>query len=272
MLLENKTAVIYGAAGSLGSAIAKAFAAAGATVFVTGRHGHSVEKVAAEIRGAGGNSFAAEVDAMDPDRVAAQLEEAIARTGRLDISFNLISLNVVQGIPLTNMKISDFVRPVQTAMQAHFITATAAARKMRARTEGVILTLTATPGGIGYPLTAGFAPACAAIESFSRNLAAEEGIYGIRVVNIRSAGSPDSAVFREAIARMPEEMTTVLQRMNDDTMLKSLPPMKDITATAVFLASAQAGSITGVTIDVTAGTTAGLNYRMAPGVRIGISE
>lgn len=131
--------------------------------------------------------------------------------------------------------------------------------------SGVILSVTATPGGIGYPYTAGFAPACAAIEGFSRNLAAELGTYGVRVVNIRSGGSPDSQVFKQAIQCNPKNMEVVLRGMENDTMLKRLPLMEEIANTALFLASDLAKSITGVTVDVTAGTTAGLNYRVESG-------
>lgn len=88
------------------------------------------------------------------------------------------------------------------------------------------------------------------------------GVYGIRVVNIRSGGSPDSKVFKEAIDSNPKGMKLVLKGMEANTMLKKLPLMADIANVAVFLASDMAGKITGVTIDVTSGTTAGLNYRM----------
>src|SRR5882757_9823390 len=113
-------------------------------------------------------------------------------------------------------------------MQTQFLTATAAGRTMIKQRSGVILSLTATPGGIGYPYTGGFAAACCALESFSRNLASELGVYGVRVVNIRSGGSPDSRVFKEAIANHPEVMKEVLQKMEQDTMLKKLPLMADI--------------------------------------------
>ncbi len=128
--------------------------------------------------------------------------------------------------------------------------------------SGIILSLTATPGGIGYPFTGGFGPACCAMESFSRNLASELGVYGIRVLNMRSGGSPDSKVFKEAIESDPGGMEAVIRKMEEDTMLKKLPLMADIANAAVFLASDMAGKITGVTIDVTCGTTAGLNYRV----------
>jgi enoyl-[acyl-carrier-protein] reductase (NADH) len=128
--------------------------------------------------------------------------------------------------------------------------------------SGVILFLTATPGGIGYPYTGGFAPACSAVESFSRNLASELGIYGVRVVNMRSGGSPDSRVFKNAIESKREEMEPILRMMEEDTMMKKLPMMADIANLAVFLSSDMAGMITGVTVDVTCGTTAGLNCRV----------
>jgi 3-oxoacyl-[acyl-carrier protein] reductase len=181
--------------------------------------------------------------------------------GSIDISFNAVAVNVVQNIPLTDIAAVDFMTPVTGMLHTRFLTAIATARIMMKQQSGVILSLTATPGGIGYPYTGGFAPACAAIESFSRNLAAELGVYGIRVVNIRSGGSPDSNVFKAAIDQVPDIMKEVLQKMEADTMLKKLPLMADIANAAVFLASDMAGKITGVTIDVTCGTTAGLNYR-----------
>jgi NAD(P)-dependent dehydrogenase (short-subunit alcohol dehydrogenase family) len=142
------------------------------------------------------------------------------------------------------------------------MTGKAAAVHMMKQRSGVILNLTATPGGIGYPYTGGFAPACAAIECFSSNLASELGPYGVRAVNMRSGGSPDSRVFREAIENLPEEMSAVLKKMEADTMLKKLPLMADIAHLAVFLCSDLAGKITGVTVDISSGTTAGLNYKV----------
>jgi enoyl-[acyl-carrier-protein] reductase (NADH) len=148
-------------------------------------------------------------------------------------------------------------------MQTRFLTATAAGRVMMKQGSGIILSLTATPGGIGYPYTGGFAPACCAIECFSKNLASELGVYGVRVVNMRSAGSPDSKVFKEAIDRDPKGVEPIIRKMKEDTMLKKLPLMADIANVAVFLSSDMAGKITGVTVDVTCGTTSGLNYRVS---------
>lgn len=263
-MLDNKNAVIYGGGGSLGSTIAKAIAQRGANVFLAGRHLPSVKAVADEIVDSGGRAEAAVVDAMNEGEVNAFIDSILHKGGTLDLSYCAIDFQVVQNIPLVRLSVEDFVRPVSIAMRSHFLTATAAGKIMTNQRSGVILSVTATPGGIGYPYTAGFAPACAALESFSRNLAAELGTYGVRVVNIRSGGSPDSQVFRQAIERNPKEMEAVVRGMENDTMLKRLPLMDEIANTAVFLASDYAKSITGVTIDVTGGTTAGLNYRVGP--------
>jgi len=110
-------------------------------------------------------------------------------------------------------------------------------------------------------MVGGFGPACCAIEGFSRDLAAELGPYGVRAVNIRSAGSPDSRPFLEALAR-DASTKEFIKKIEDDTMLKSLPLMADIANTAVFLSSGMAAKITGVTIDVSSGTTNALNYKM----------
>jgi 3-oxoacyl-[acyl-carrier protein] reductase len=262
MILQNKNAVIYGAGGSLGGAVARAFAVAGAKVFLSGRNLKSVEKVAKDILTSGGKVEVAEVDALDGDAINSHLNEIIKKGGTVDISFNAIGLEDTQNIPLVDMKLDDFMRPITIAMETHFLTSTASGRIMKKQESGVILSLTATPGGIGYPKVGGFGPACCAIEGFSRDLASELGPHGIRVVNIRSAGSPDTRPFVEALANGGEEVKHFLAKLEEDTMLKKLPMMADIANVATFLASELAGKITGVTIDVTCGTTTGLNYKV----------
>jgi len=195
------------------------------------------------------------------EEVNNHLDELVKQVGKIDISFNVIEIENKQNIALTQMLPHDFVYPVEKTMQTQFITMTAAGRAMMNKGSGVILSLTATPGGVGYPMVGGVGPACAALENFSTNLAVELGIYGIRVVNIRSAGSPDSRPFKEGMAAQPEILNSVISKMKSDTMLKELPLIADIANIAVFLASDMAAKITGVTIDATVGTTTGLNYR-----------
>lgn len=261
-MLQNKNAVVYGAGGSLGGAVAKALAKAGANLFLTGRTVEPLEKIATEIRAAGGKTNVALVDALDENAITKHLNEVVQQAGTVDISFNATATHVVQNIPLVEMPVNDFINPITNMMRTRFLTAVAAGKIMMQQGSGVILSLTATPGGIGYPYTGGFAPACTAIETFAQNLASELGVYGVRVVNMRSGGSPDSQVFKDAIAQDPQAMGNVLNKMKADTMLKKMPSMADIANVAVFLSSEMAAGITGVTVDVTCGTTAALNYRV----------
>ncbi|ACU03554.1 SDR family NAD(P)-dependent oxidoreductase [Pedobacter heparinus] len=263
MTLHNKNAVIYGAGGSIGGAVSLALAAAGARVFLTGHRLASLQKVAKEIEALGGQAEIAEVNALDPTAINEHIHSVVREAGSVDLSFNLINTQDTQDIPLVEMSLDDFTRPINIAMETHFLTTTAAARVMMKQGSGVILSLTATPGGTAYPLVGGFGPACCALEGFSRDLATELGPHGVRVVNIRSAGSPDSRPFTEALANGGAEVAAFIKKLEDDTMLKKLPMMNDIANVAVFLTSDLSGKITGVTIDVTAGTTNALNYKAA---------
>ncbi|MBC7848634.1 MAG: SDR family oxidoreductase [Chitinophagaceae bacterium] len=261
MLLTGKNAIVYGAGGSLGGAIAKAWAREGAYVFLTGRNPEPLEAVYNEIIGAGGNAEMEVVDAMEEKEVTVHLDRAVDKKGSVDLCFNAIGMEDRQDVPLTEIPLDDFIRPIRIAMQSNFLTATACGRIMMRQKKGVIVTLTATPGGIGYPMVGGFGPACAAIERFSIDLAAELGIYGVRVVNMRSGGSPDSRVFKEAIAAGGPEIENALNRLKGDTMLKELPLMNDIANLAVFLGSDMAAKITGVTVDITGGTCTSISLK-----------
>src|SRR4029453_6813298 len=100
MMLKDKVAVIYGAGGAVGGAVARAFASEGAKLFLTGRNLAPVEVVAKEIVAAAGSTEAAEAaegDALDEQAVDTHLRSVIDMAGRVDISFNAV------GIPSTNV-------------------------------------------------------------------------------------------------------------------------------------------------------------------------
>jgi len=255
MLLKNKNAVIYGAGGSIGGVVARAFAREGAAVFLTGRTLASLNAVAEDISASGGRAEIAIVDALDEKAVDKHLAGIVNNAGSIDISFNVIGLEDVQGIPLAEMSLEDFTRPIFISMQTQFITAKAAAKYMIKQGRGVILSLTATPSAKAYALTGGFGPACNAMEGFVRNLAAELGPLGIRVVCMRSAGSPDSAVFVKAMAEEKKLAKSAITDIANDTMLKRLPAMAEIASVATFLVSDMASAMTGTVANVTCGTT-----------------
>ena len=211
MLLEDKVAVVYGAGGSIGAPTARAFAREGARVHLAGRRRATLEPVAAAIAAAGGKAELAEVDALDEAAVEAHLAAVAAAAGRLDVLFNAIGMEDVQGPPLTEMPFEDFFRPIAKAARSQFLTARAAARRMAAQGSGVLITVTAGPPDATANI-GGFGPACALIEGLWRGLAAEVSAQGVRVVGLRSAGSPDSTDFQAMLAQHAAAGADVLRR------------------------------------------------------------
>ncbi|MBO0773070.1 MAG: SDR family NAD(P)-dependent oxidoreductase, partial [Actinobacteria bacterium] len=141
MLLSGKSAIVYGGGGAIGSAVGSAFAREGARVFLAGRTRQPLADVASRIRDAGGTAEVAEVDALSREAVAAHAAAVAGTAGGIDIAFNAVSNDDLQGIPLTGMAYEDFMRPVTKSVTAHFNIATALAGHMRSRGSGVILAM-----------------------------------------------------------------------------------------------------------------------------------
>jgi 3-oxoacyl-[acyl-carrier protein] reductase len=127
MLLENKNAVVYGAGGAIGGAVARAFAREGARLFLAGRTLDNVEAVAKEISDAGGMAESARVDALDEQAVEDHIADVAGKTDRIDVLCNAIGMEDIQGAPLLDMSFEDFAQPVAIATRTQFLTARAVA-------------------------------------------------------------------------------------------------------------------------------------------------
>jgi NAD(P)-dependent dehydrogenase (short-subunit alcohol dehydrogenase family) len=247
MLLDGRNAVIYGAGGSIGGAAARAFAREGAKVFLAGRTRSTLDRLAEEIRAAGGTAETAAVDALDERSVDEHAAAVVERTGRIDISFNLISHGDVQGTPMTEMSLDDYTRPVVNAVRTFFLTSRAAARQMKRQGSGVILVF----GGEGDPVRdhyiGGVQVAFGAVEAMRRQLSAELGRHGIRVVTLRTGGVPES---------LPPGMDgrgAIVAGIESETMLGRAATLEDVGNVAAFVASDQARTMTAATVNVSAG-------------------
>jgi NAD(P)-dependent dehydrogenase (short-subunit alcohol dehydrogenase family) len=108
MVLEERTAIVYGA-GSIGGAVARAFAREGARVFLAGRNRDRLDAAAEAIRAAGGTAKTAVVDALDAAAVDAHADAVAVQAGGIDVSFNLITHGDVQGTPMAEMDVDDYV-------------------------------------------------------------------------------------------------------------------------------------------------------------------
>jgi 3-oxoacyl-[acyl-carrier protein] reductase len=248
MMLDGKNAIVYGAAGPIGSAVAKAFAAEGAAVHLAGRTAKTLDQLADEIRAAGGTAQTAVVDALDERAVDEHADAVAASAGSIDVSFNLIGHQQFFGTPLVEMSLADVEAPVLAMLRTFYLTSRAAARHMIEQGSGVILTF----GGYGDPAAnlGGFQAGFGAVEALRRSLALELGAHGIRVITLQTAGIPEAvpADFPEKAARAIAEDTA------RRTMLKRAATLSDVGAVAVFAASDRARAITGTSLNLTAGT------------------
>jgi NAD(P)-dependent dehydrogenase (short-subunit alcohol dehydrogenase family) len=242
MLLEHKVAVIYGAGGSIGGAVARAFAREGATIFLAGRTKATLDRVAEEIRAQGGAAETAVVDALDERAVDGYVDAVVAQAGRLDISFNLISYGDVQQ-PLTEISVEDFTRPITTAMRTQFLTTRAAARHMIGRGLGVILAF----GGSGphtLPGLGGFKVALDAIEGLRRQWACELGRHGIRVVTLKTGGVPES--IHDSVTGRDE----IIASLQQAALLNRTATLADVGIVAAWVASDQARTMTAADVNI----------------------
>jgi 3-oxoacyl-[acyl-carrier protein] reductase len=248
MLLQGKNAVIYGGGGAIGGAVARAFAREGATVHLAGRTLPPLQRVAEQVRAAGGVAETAQVDALDERAVDGHADAVAAGAGGIDICFNLITHGDVQGTPLVEMSLGDFERPVVTAVRTMFLTSRAAARHMIRQGSGVILVF----GGYGDPPPGynlgGLQVAFEAMEALRRNLASELGPHGIRVVTLQTGGVP------ETIPQGVEGMEAIVNDMVEGTMLKRAATLEDVGNVAVFAASDWARTMTATALNITCGS------------------
>ncbi|MFD8500602.1 SDR family NAD(P)-dependent oxidoreductase [Amycolatopsis sp. NPDC059657] len=239
-LLEDKTAIVYGAGGPIGGAVATAFARDGAQVFLAGRTKAKLDALAQKIGAA-----VTELDALDERAVTTFVDSVVARTGRVDISVNVISYGDVQK-PLAEITVEEFLQPITTAMRTHFLTTSAAARHMVVQGSGVVLAF----GGSGpqtVPGMGGFKVALDALEGLRRQFAAELGPHGIRVVTLKTGGVPES---------MPEsfgERDEIESMLRGSTLLGTTATLADVGNVASFVASDQARTMTSSAVNISCG-------------------
>jgi 3-oxoacyl-[acyl-carrier protein] reductase len=260
MLLDGKTAIVYGAAGGIGSAVACAYAREGAIVHLAGRTEATLAELATYIRHDGGTAHVATVDVLDQDAVERHAAEVAAGTG-IDICFNATSNDDIQGTPLLDMRFDDFLLPVTKSMTAHFHIATAVGRHMTRTGRGVILVMAG--GREAIPRLGGAHVAWTALVGLCRQLAAEFGPQGVRVAWLLSPGSPhepapadDAATHDAAIHDAATHDTVPGGEAPPGTVgliPRHQPSYAEVANAATFAASDWARTMTATEINITGG-------------------
>ncbi len=257
--LNGKRAVVFGGAGSIGSAVARSFAAEGAEVFLAGRSQSGLDAVASEIQNAGGRVHVAVVDALDDIGVEEYLTGIVERAGAIDIEINVTGPRAAEygtGIPALNLPIDQFLT-AQKVLASQFITARCAARRMVIQRSGVIIFVTGSPSRPHTPGTAAIGAAFAGVENLTRLLALELSGTGVRVVCLRTAANPDSRTIADVAGAVGRQLgitpAQALASLAESTMLKVSPLTLDTANSAVFLASDRARMMSGTIHNATAG-------------------
>lgn len=260
MMLTGKVAVIYGAGGAVGGAVARAFAREGARLFLTGRLRAPVDAVATAIAEKDGSVEAAELDALDERAVDEHLGSVIDKAGRVDISFNAVGIpgGSILGAPLVDLEVERFALPFTAFTTSYFVTARLAARRMIVRKAGVIMTVSALPSRVGGPLLGGYGPAQAAKEALTRSLSAELAPHGIRVVGLRPHAMPETGTMREVFDMRARTSGVTwdqwYETMASRTHPRRLTTLVEMADAAACLASDRASGLTGTTVNLSMGT------------------
>jgi NAD(P)-dependent dehydrogenase (short-subunit alcohol dehydrogenase family) len=258
-LLQNKRAVIFGAGGAVGMAVAKEFAAQGATVFLSGRRLAAISQVAASIHQDSGVASAAEVDALDEQAVNTYLDR-VAQEGSIDILLNAVGpqpKDYGNGSNTLELPLEQFLLPLSTLVPSQFITARAAARHMVRQHSGVILFVTAGLQMTKTPNVTAIGAAFGAMEALVRCLATDLGPAGVRVVGIRSGAMVETRTIQQGIERVVNTMgvtpAQVVAQFEQATLLRRLSTAADTARVAAFLASDGARTMTGALVNASSG-------------------
>lgn len=222
--------------------------------------------MASQIAAAGGRAETAQVDALDEQAVARLVEAVVDRAGSLDVSVNAVGIdNGEQGIPLIELSAEEYGLPIEQYTRTQFVTAKAAAWHMKAQGSGVILSLSIPLAGRPVAFGGCFGQAFAAIENLARQLAAELGPHGIRVVCLRPTGVPETAahlgshirgIWGRAAERLGVPFERFLDMVADGSALQRPLTVDDIGGAATLLASDQASGITATVANVSGGAVA----------------
>lgn len=238
--LNGKTALVTGATGGIGNAIAKALSAQGAVVTVSGTRQEALERLAGEL---GGRAVALPCRLEDPAAIEALIKAAEAAMGSVDILVH--NAGVTRDGLVARMRDEDWQEVIDIDLTAAFRLARAVLRGMMRRRWGRIITITSVVGATGNAGQANYAAAKAGTVGWSKALAAEVASRGI-TVNCIAPGFIATAMTEALSAEQRERVAGAIPMGRVGTP-------DEVAAGAVFLASEEARYITGQTLHVNGG-------------------
>lgn len=241
--LTGKVAFVTGASQGIGRAIAVALSAAGARVALAARSEQKLAEVAGQVQSAGGEALSVKMDVADPEQIKAGFQQALAKFGRLDILVNNAAITR-DGLAL-RMKLEDWDTVMRTNLTAaHLCTQQALSTMMKQR-WGRIINITSVVAETGNAGQANYVAAKAGLIGLTRAIATEMASRNI-TVNAVAPGFIATPMTDPLPEKVKEEMKARIP-------LGRFGTENDVAAVIVFLASEEAGYITGHVLDVNGG-------------------
>jgi 3-oxoacyl-[acyl-carrier protein] reductase len=242
---EQRVAVVTGASRGIGEAIAHALAEQGRHVVCVARNAEKLEAVAAAIRAAGGSASVMTCDMSDAAAITGLIETVAKAHGRLDILVN--NAGITRDNLLLRMSDEEFDDVIQTNLRGVFVACRAALRPMMRGKWGRVINLGSVSGIVGNAGQANYAAAKAGLAGFTRSLGKEMAGKNI-TANVVAPGF------------IQTDMTDVLPQQVKDGALKAIPlarfgQPKEIASAVAYLASDDAGYVTGQVLAVDGGMT-----------------
>jgi 3-oxoacyl-[acyl-carrier protein] reductase len=241
--LDGRTALVTGASQGIGEAVARLLAARGARVVLAARSLDRLEALAAEIAAAGGAARALALDVAQPESVAGQLEQLPEEFAAIDVLVN--NAGITADNLLARMSLADWERVLRTNLTGAFALSRELVRGMMRRRWGRIISISSVVGLMGNAGQANYAAAKAGLIGFSKALARELGSRSI-TVNVVAPGLIETPM----TASLPEEAHADLAA---GIALKRLGQVADVAAAVLYLASEEAGYVTGHVLNVSGG-------------------
>jgi 3-oxoacyl-[acyl-carrier protein] reductase len=241
--LDGRIALVTGASQGIGEAVARRLAAQGARVVLAARSAARLSALAAEIAAAGGSAHAMALDVADPESVPAKIKELPADLAAVDILVN--NAGIAADNLLARMSLADWERVLRTNLTGAFALTRELVRGMMRRRWGRVINVSSVVGLMGNAGQANYAASKAGLIGFTKALARELGSRAI-TVNVVAPGYIETAM----TASLP---TATREELAAGIALKRLGHVDDIASAVLYLASEEAGYVTGHTLNVSGG-------------------
>ena len=248
--LDGAVAIVTGAGGGIGRAGSVAFAQAGADVAVVGRNRAKLEETARAVEATGRRALIAEADVTNEASVGHAREAILRAFGKVDILFN--NAGITSPKILTELPPDEWQRIIDVNLTGAYLCARAFAPDMIARRHGRIIQMGSILSGRGMATRTAYCASKAGLAKLGAAMALQLGPHGI-TVNTVGATVIVTDLNRELVQTQPQLYDKVRAR----SALGRLGEVEDITGVLVFLASSAAAFVTGQTIYVDGGYTAG---------------